>query len=182
MGLTYRDHERIRDWIRTFTAHAGYGPNVREVRDGLALSSTSVADYRIRAAIDAGYLIRDPQTARSIRATGDTTACLPLRQKHPHPSPPDPPNQTSLLNLVLVSACVIASITARQSRTGGIVRRQSRLKSQGVHPTRIRLRPITSRLHSKPRDVSRSVNATIGAALTDNRRLGVGSENQLRHQ
>ena len=48
--------QRTLDFVRTFYAENGRGPTVRQVRDGVGLSSTSGVHRQLRALVDYGFL------------------------------------------------------------------------------------------------------------------------------
>jgi len=58
--------ERIIDFIRYFLGDRGYPPTVRDMVAGCGLSSTSVADYNLRALEREGYIRRHPEVSRGI--------------------------------------------------------------------------------------------------------------------
>ena len=74
MKDTTRDsrNEKMREtyqFIERYIDRNGYSPTVREVRLGLNLSSTSVANARIERLAQHGWIVRTPGIARSIRLT-----------------------------------------------------------------------------------------------------------------
>ena len=57
----------ILTYIDTFTAGHGFPPTVREIRDGLGLSSTSVVKYHLDALETDGWITRQSRAFRGIR-------------------------------------------------------------------------------------------------------------------
>ena len=64
--LTKRQ-EQILSFIRRFSESRGYAPSIREIQEGLDLSSTSVAHREITILEEEGFIVRDSRIARSIR-------------------------------------------------------------------------------------------------------------------
>jgi SOS-response transcriptional repressor LexA len=59
---------RVLRFVRDFREEKGVGPTTREMVTGLALSSSSVAQYRIDALLHRGWMVTTGQ-ARSMRPT-----------------------------------------------------------------------------------------------------------------
>lgn len=57
----------ILTYIDAFTADHGFPPTVREIRDGLGLSSTSVVKYHLDALETHGWITRQSRASRGIR-------------------------------------------------------------------------------------------------------------------
>lgn len=65
LGLTQRQKEGL-DFIRKYVAANGFTPSYSEISIGLGFKSKSNASRIIDDLVRRGYLIRDPQHARSI--------------------------------------------------------------------------------------------------------------------
>lgn len=61
--------QRILDFITRFIDAKGYAPSIRDIARGCAISSTSVAQYYVKALEREGYVHRDPDISRSIALT-----------------------------------------------------------------------------------------------------------------
>ena len=67
--------ENILGFIKTFVAENQGSPTIREIQDGLDISSTSVVDYNLNILVREGYLSRgDFRSSRSIRLTAKSRA------------------------------------------------------------------------------------------------------------
>jgi len=66
MALSERQ-QKILEFIRTFTMESGYPPTIREIGEGVGISSTSVVNYNLNALQRAGYIARDKTVSRGIR-------------------------------------------------------------------------------------------------------------------
>lgn len=64
-GLSERQ-QQILAFIRDFEREKGYPPSIREIVKGCNISSTSVADYNLRALEEAGMIRRDRDVSRGI--------------------------------------------------------------------------------------------------------------------
>jgi repressor LexA len=60
---------QIMRFILEFRRDRGFSPTLREMVEGLNMSSTSVVTYRIDALADQGLLTRNPMITRSIVPT-----------------------------------------------------------------------------------------------------------------
>ena len=58
--------QRILVWLRQWFSEHDYPPAIRDIVDGVKLSSTSVADYNLRILEREGKIKRDPERARTI--------------------------------------------------------------------------------------------------------------------
>lgn len=58
--------KRVLDFISGFIKEKGYAPSMRDIAKGCALSSSSVAQYYVKALEREGYIHRDPEVSRSI--------------------------------------------------------------------------------------------------------------------
>jgi repressor LexA len=63
--------ERMIDFIRQFIRDRGYPPTVREIGQGVAISSTSVVDYNLNILERSGLLRRDREISRGIELLGE---------------------------------------------------------------------------------------------------------------
>lgn len=57
---------RILEFVRRYVREHSYPPTVREIGDGVGISSTSVVDYNLRVLANRGYLRRDQAISRGI--------------------------------------------------------------------------------------------------------------------
>jgi repressor LexA len=57
---------QILDFVRHYVNDHSYPPTVREIGDGVGISSTSVVDYNLRVLAKRGLLRRDPDISRGI--------------------------------------------------------------------------------------------------------------------
>lgn len=57
---------QILEFIRHFVRDHAYPPSVREIGDGVGITSTSVVDYNLRVLAKRGYIRRDPDISRGI--------------------------------------------------------------------------------------------------------------------
>lgn len=58
---------KILDFIRRFVAERGYPPSVRDIQEGVGVSSTSVVKYNLNKLEKEGYLTQDKKVSRGIR-------------------------------------------------------------------------------------------------------------------
>lgn len=63
--LTPRQRE-VYEWIRAFVARKGYGPSVRELAEGLHITSPNGVLAHLKAMERKGFIRRDQKTSRSI--------------------------------------------------------------------------------------------------------------------
>ena len=59
--------QRVLRYVREFVDAHGYGPTVREIRDALEISSTSVVHYHLSRLERQWLITREPGLARTIR-------------------------------------------------------------------------------------------------------------------
>lgn len=57
---------QILDFVRRYMHEHSYPPTVREIGDGVSISSTSVVDYNLRVLSKRGYIRRDADISRGI--------------------------------------------------------------------------------------------------------------------
>lgn len=57
---------QILAFVRQFVRDHAYPPSVREIGDGVSITSTSVVDYNLRVLAKRGYIRRDPDISRGI--------------------------------------------------------------------------------------------------------------------
>lgn len=65
------DEECVRAlrFLQAFREEHGMNPTMREIQEGLGLSSTSVAQYRVDALLGRGWVVSGNLAARSVRPT-----------------------------------------------------------------------------------------------------------------
>ncbi|MGC8879807.1 MAG: transcriptional repressor LexA [Anaerolineae bacterium] len=66
MALSERQR-RIIEYIQEFTLRNGYPPTIRQIGDGVGISSTSVVNYNLNILERVGYITRDRTVSRGIR-------------------------------------------------------------------------------------------------------------------
>lgn len=59
--------QKILDFIRRFVAERGYPPSVRDIQEGVGISSTSVVKYNLNKLEKQGYITQDKKVSRGIR-------------------------------------------------------------------------------------------------------------------
>ncbi|MCX6021669.1 MAG: transcriptional repressor LexA [Chloroflexi bacterium] len=69
-GLSDRQ-DQILTFLKEFDREKGYPPSIREIVAGCNISSTSVADYNLRALERAGHIRRDRDVSRGIELLDD---------------------------------------------------------------------------------------------------------------
>lgn len=74
---------QILDFIRQFMRDHSYPPSVREIGDGVEITSTSVVDYNLRVLAKRGYIRRDPDISRGIELLDNDGERLPERVSVP---------------------------------------------------------------------------------------------------
>lgn len=82
--LTVREQE-VLDFVRRWVARFGYSPSVREIGDGVGLTSTSSVSRQLRALERKGYLRRDPTRPRTINLLA-TPVEVPVEPVGPQPA------------------------------------------------------------------------------------------------
>ncbi|WP_041332785.1 transcriptional repressor LexA [Roseiflexus sp. RS-1] len=70
----------ILGFIEEFTQEHGYPPSIREIQDGLRISSTSVVAYNLRALESKGLIDRDGRVSRGIKIKNMTPMPLSRAQ------------------------------------------------------------------------------------------------------
>lgn len=62
---------RILEFVNFYVRQHAYPPTVREIGDGVEISSTSVVDYNLRVLAKRGFIRRDPDISRGIELLDD---------------------------------------------------------------------------------------------------------------
>lgn len=75
VDLTPRQLEILR-FVHSFIQEHSYAPTVREIGEGLRISSTSDVDYNLRVLGSDGFLLRKPAISRGIVLTEEGKARL----------------------------------------------------------------------------------------------------------
>src|SRR4030042_3866688 len=57
---------QILDFMYRFVDEKGYPPSIRDIEEGVGISSTSVVHYNLKILERQGYLRRDPEVSRGI--------------------------------------------------------------------------------------------------------------------
>ncbi|MCD7796715.1 MAG: transcriptional repressor LexA [Clostridiales bacterium] len=70
MGRISNKQKQILDFIKEKTAETSIPPSVREIAQAVGLNSTSSVQYHLNALEDAGYIKRDANLKRTVRAVG----------------------------------------------------------------------------------------------------------------
>lgn len=70
MDEVEKRRRRILAFIREFMDERGYPPTLREIGDGMDISSTSVVFHHLEALETRGLIERDRERARGIRLKG----------------------------------------------------------------------------------------------------------------
>ena len=73
MGLSTRQ-SHILDFIRAFLTNNGYPPTIREIGQGVSITSTSVVNYNLNVLENAGCIVRDRTISRGIKLKEDVQA------------------------------------------------------------------------------------------------------------
>lgn len=81
-GLTPRQRA-ILDMIRTTVEERGYPPSVREIGEGVGLTSTSSVSHQLQALVRMGFLRRDPNRPRALVVAESTEATAPALRAVP---------------------------------------------------------------------------------------------------
>lgn len=66
MGIISPKTKQILHFITVFIEGKGYAPSVRDIVEGYAISSSSVAQYHLNVLERQGYIRRDREVSRSI--------------------------------------------------------------------------------------------------------------------
>ena len=70
--------EKILNFLQHFLAENGYPPTIREIARGCSISSTSVVEYHLKQLQEKGYIRRDPEVSRGIKASRRQLVQVPL--------------------------------------------------------------------------------------------------------
>jgi repressor LexA len=74
---------QILDFVHHYVRDHSYPPTVREIGDGVGISSTSVVDYNLRVLAKRGLLRRDPDISRGIELLDGSAEPLAARVSVP---------------------------------------------------------------------------------------------------
>jgi repressor LexA len=74
---------QILEFVHSFVREHTYPPTVREIGDGVGITSTSVVDYNLRVLAKRGYIRRDPDISRGIELLDNDGERLPERVSVP---------------------------------------------------------------------------------------------------
>src|SRR5579859_6079871 len=74
---------RILEFVQIYVRQHAYPPTVREIGDGVEISSTSVVDYNLRVLAKRGYLRRDPDISRGIELLNEESERMSERVSVP---------------------------------------------------------------------------------------------------
>ena len=74
---------QILEFVRGYVSRHAYPPSVREIGDGVGITSTSVVDYNLRVLAKKGLIRRDPSISRGIELLEDLPERLPDRVSVP---------------------------------------------------------------------------------------------------
>ncbi len=74
---------QILDFLRLYVRQHAYPPTVREIGDGVGISSTSVVDYNLRVLAKRGHIRRDPDISRGIDVLDGDNGRLPASYSVP---------------------------------------------------------------------------------------------------
>lgn len=69
---------QILDFVRHYMREHAYPPTVREIGDGVGISSTSVVDYNLKALAKRGYIRRDADISRGIEMLDEDGQIEPI--------------------------------------------------------------------------------------------------------
>ena len=70
--------KRVYDFIVSTTADRGYPPSIREICQGLGISSPSTAHAHVSALAAAGYIQKEPGKTRALALTGESYRKIPV--------------------------------------------------------------------------------------------------------
>jgi repressor LexA len=70
--------QRVLSYIRAYLERKGYAPSVRDIRDALRMSSTSVVQYHLDALEEEGEIRRSRDQSRTIRLSGSAALTVPV--------------------------------------------------------------------------------------------------------
>lgn len=156
---------QILEYIREYVRDHAYPPSVREIGDGVGITSTSVVDYNLRVLAKRGYIRRDPSISRGIELFDQDGERLPERVSVP----------------VRGQIAAGAPIDAIEDRTESVTLTHDLVPDEGVYALRVRGQSMIEDLIAdgdlviiRPRDTAE--NGTIVVALLTD---GPGTEGQV---
>ncbi|HVC33835.1 MAG TPA: transcriptional repressor LexA [Chloroflexota bacterium] len=156
---------QILEFIRWYVREHTYPPSVREIGDGVGITSTSVVDYNLRVLAKRGFIRRDPDISRGIEVLDNDGERLPERISVP----------------VLGQIAAGAPIEAIEDRTERVTLTQDLVPTEGVYALRVRGQSMIEDLIAdgdlviiRPRDTAEN-GAIVVALLVD----GPGTEGQV---
>ena len=156
---------QILEFIRHYVREHAYPPSVREIGDGVSITSTSVVDYNLRVLAKRGYIRRDPDISRGIELLDNDGERLPERVSVP----------------VLGQIAAGAPIEAIEDRTERITLTHDLVPTEGVYALRVRGQSMIEDLIAdgdlviiRPRETADNGSIVV-ALLTD----GPGTEGQV---
>ncbi|HLZ09814.1 MAG TPA: transcriptional repressor LexA, partial [Chloroflexota bacterium] len=113
---------QILAFVHSYVSDHAYPPSVREIGDGVGISSTSVVDYNLRVLAKRGYIRRDPEISRGIELLDNEGERLPDRVAVP----------------VLGQIAAGAPIEAIEGHQERITLTRDLVPSEGVYALRVR--------------------------------------------
>lgn len=156
---------QILEYIRQYVSEHAYPPSVREVGEGVGITSTSVVDYNLRVLAKRGYIRRDPAISRGIELLDSDGERLPERVSVP----------------VLGQIAAGAPIEAIEDRSERVTLTRDLVPTEGVYALRVRGHSMIEDLITdgdlviiRPRETAE--NGTIVVALIND---GPGTEGQV---
>ncbi|MGH2461885.1 MAG: transcriptional repressor LexA [Chloroflexota bacterium] len=156
---------QILEFIRGYVRDHTYPPSVREIGDGVSITSTSVVDYNLRVLAKRGYIRRDPDISRGIELLDNDGERLPERVSVP----------------VLGQIAAGIPIEAIEDRTERVTLTQDLVPFEGVYALRVRGQSMIEDLIAdgdlvivRPKETAEN-GAIVVALLTD----GPGTEGQV---
>lgn len=156
---------QIFDFIRGYVRDHAYPPSVREIGDGVGITSTSVVDYNLKVLAKRGYIRRDPDISRGIELLDNDGERLPERVTVP----------------VLGQIAAGVPIEAIEDRTERVTLTQDLVPTEGVYALRVRGQSMIEDLIAdgdlvivRPKETAEN-GAIVVALLTD----GTGTEGQV---
>lgn len=69
MGELSERQQEILKFIRRYMAEKRYAPSMREIGDGVGITTTSLVSHHLKALVEAGYIGRDYAVPRGIWLT-----------------------------------------------------------------------------------------------------------------
>jgi repressor LexA len=156
---------QILEFVRHYVSDHSYPPTVREIGDGVGITSTSVVDYNLRVLAKRGYIRRDNDISRGIELLDNDGERLPERISVP----------------VLGQIAAGAPIEAVEGHVERITLTQDLVPTEGVYALRVRGKSMIEDLIDdgdlvivRPQDTADN-GAIVVALLTD----GTGTEGQV---